>query len=102
MSLLQNTTQMRCQALIPTILSADAVERLDRDFSRPERLVFGLIFSGREQTRRIDGHCETSTNSLGHEPLGKTVLPWHFKAGIVQREREYLAGGREKNDFSLS
>ena len=21
------------------------------------------------------------------------VLPWHFKAGIVQREREYLAGG---------
>lgn len=43
MSLLQNTTQMRWQTLIPTILSADAVERLDRDFRGAERLAFGLI-----------------------------------------------------------
>ena len=55
MRLLQNTTQMRWQTLIPTILSADAVERLDRDFRGAERLAFGLIFSGRVQTRRIDG-----------------------------------------------
>jgi hypothetical protein len=36
---------------------------------------------------------ETSSNSPGHEPRGKTVLPWHFKASILQREKEYLASG---------
>lgn len=45
MNLLQNSTLLRRQSLFPTILSGNALERLNGEIRRAESLLFGLSLS---------------------------------------------------------